>query len=412
MSFATAVGDVPVLSENLSTPLLLVDRQSWRIEYLNASARQWLGTQESTPLADCLSELDTERITTRLAKGRLAEHAQRVGTSQPRLALFKFFPYSDTQVLIEGVDESHKEEYHAILNSYSLLVKQQTSQLEKEKREVEALLQQNQAQQRDLHSLVCTLEYKNEELELVHRRVQEELNLARSVQLAILPQQFPQSRSWSVHACMHPARELGGDFYDCLALPDGRLGVLVADVSGKGIGAAFFMAVSRAVLTEAALPMRSAAQVLAFANALLCTNNPMNLFVTCCYGLYDPSEGSLVYACAGHTAPLVRRGHGAIDSLPLTYDLALGVLPNISYTEHHLQLAPGDTLLMYTDGVTEAFSQHEEAYGNQRLYSWLSQEHAAINAKAMVEGLVLDVAIFVDGAEASDDLTCLVLCHH
>lgn len=172
------------------------------------------------------------------------------------------------------------------------------------------------------------------------------------------------------------------------------------------------MAVSRAVLTEAALPMRSAAQVLAFANALLCTNNPMNLFVTCCYGLYDPSEGSLVYACAGHTAPLVRRGHGAIDSLPLTYDLALGVLPNISYTEHHLQLAHGDTLLMYTDGVTEAFSLYEEAYGNHRLYSWLSQEHPAINAKAMVDGLVLDVASFVNGAEASDDLTCLVLCHH
>lgn len=400
------------LAHSLSTLLLLVDRQSWRIEFINASARRYLGVESGTTLTASLTGLNTERINTRLAKGRIAEHAHKTASAQMRSVLFKFFQYSDTQLLVEGVDESHKEEYHAILNSYSLLINQHNDQMAREKREVETLLLQNQAQQRDLQNLVRKLESKNEELGIVHRRVQEELNLARSVQLAILPQQFPQSSAWDIHACMHPARELGGDFYDCLPLPDGRLGILVADVSGKGVGAAFFMAVSRTVLIEAAMPVRTAAQVLGIANTLLCANNPMDLFVTACYGLYDPADGSLVYASAGHSAPLVRRRDGAVQSLPLTHDMALGVLPDVVYTEHRLQLAPGDRLLMYTDGVTEAFSPREEAYGYERLTQWLAREHASPNALAMVDDLVADVARFVDGAEPSDDLTCLVLCRH
>lgn len=404
--------DMVALADRLSTPLILVDRHSWCIDYLNASAHAWLDAQLGMLLTAVMPSLDKERIGNRLAKGRLAEHTHKRVQGHAGSALFKFSAYSDTQLLVEGVDASHKEEYHAILNSYSLLINQHNDQMAREKREVEILLLQNQAQQRDLQNLVRKLESKNEELGIVHRRVQEELNLARSVQLAILPQQFPQSSAWDIHACMHPARELGGDFYDCLPLPDGRLAILVADVSGKGVGAAFFMAVSRTVLIEAAMPVRTAAQVLVIANTLLCANNPMDLFVTACYGLYDPADGSLVYASAGHSAPLVRRRDGAVQSLPLTHDMALGVLPDVVYTEHRLQLAPGDRLLMYTDGVTEAFSRREEAYGYERLTHWLAREHASPNARAMVDDLVADVARFVDGAEPSDDITCLVLCRH
>ena len=412
MSTQNFLADAASLADRISTPLLLVDRQSWRIDYLNASAREWLGAQEGMPLTQSLPGLDTARIQSRLSKGRLAEHSHKRNQVQTRSALFKFSVYSDTQLVVEGVDESHKEEYHAILNSYSLLMDQHNEQMEREKREVETLLLQNQAQQRDLQTLVRKLESKNEELGIVHRRVQEELNLARSVQLAILPQQFPQSSAWDIHACMHPARELGGDFYDCLPLPDGRLGILVADVSGKGVGAAFFMAVSRTVLIEAAMPVRTAAHVLGIANTLLCANNPMDLFVTACYGLYDPTDGSLTYASAGHSAPMVRRRDGVVESLPLTHDMALGVLPDVVYTEHRLRLAPGDSLLMYTDGVTEAFSRREQAYGYERLRQWLAHDHASPIASAMVDDLVADVARFVDGAEPSDDLTCLVLCRH
>ena len=293
----------------------------------------------------------------------------------------------------------------------SLLATNFNSMAQEVERMVETIEQQNQTRERDLKVLVDALGIKNEELYAVNQRVHEELNLARSVQLAILPQQFPNEPSWAAHACMHPARELGGDFYDCFALPDGRHGVLVADVSGKGVGAAFFMAVSRTVLLDSALSVRTPAQVLALANDLLCARNPMDLFVTACYGLFDPQDGSFEYASAGHHPPLVRRHNGVVETLPTTKDMALGVLNDMQYSEHSTRLHPGDTLLMYTDGVTEAFSPQEIAYGEERLVSWFANSQAQGMAASLVDDLVSDVARFVDGAEASDDLTCLILCN-
>ena len=293
----------------------------------------------------------------------------------------------------------------------SLLATNFNTMAQEVERMVETIEQQNQTRERDLKVLVDALGIKNEELYAVNQRVHEELNLARSVQLAILPQQFPNEPSWAAHACMHPARELGGDFYDCFALPDGRHGVLVADVSGKGVGAAFFMAVSRTVLLDSALSVRTPAQVLALANDLLCARNPMDLFVTACYGLFDPQDGSFEYASAGHHPPLVRRHNGVVETLPTTKDMALGVLNDMQYSEHSTRLHPGDTLLMYTDGVTEAFSPQEIAYGEERLVSWFANSQAQGMAASLVDDLVSDVARFVDGAEASDDLTCLILCN-
>ena len=293
----------------------------------------------------------------------------------------------------------------------SLLATNFNTMAQEVERMVETIEQQNQTRERDLKVLVDALGIKNEELYAVNQRVHEELNLARSVQLAILPQQFPNEPSWAAHACMHPARELGGDFYDCFALPDGRHGVLVADVSGKGVGAAFFMAVSRTVLLDSALSVRTPAQVLALANDLLCARNPMDLFVTACYGLFDPQDGSFEYASAGHHPPLVRRHNGVVETLPTTKDMALGVLNDMQYSQHSTRLHPGDTLLMYTDGVTEAFSQKEIAYGDDRLTSWFANSRAQGVAASLVDDLVNDVARFVDGAEASDDLTCLILCN-
>ncbi len=292
----------------------------------------------------------------------------------------------------------------------SLLATNFNTMAQEVERMVETIEQQNQTRERDLKVLVDALGIKNEELYAVNQRVHEELNLARSVQLAILPQQFPNEPTWSAHACMHPARELGGDFYDCFALPDGRHGVLVADVSGKGVGAAFFMAVSRTVLLDSALSVRAPAQVLALANELLCARNPMDLFVTACYGLFDPHDGSFEFASAGHPPPLVRRHSGVVETLPTTKDMALGVLKDMQYNEHITRLQPGDTLLMYTDGVTEAFSPQEIAYGEERLLSWFAASSSDGSAAQLVDHLVRDVARFVDGAEASDDLTCLILC--
>ena len=279
---------------------------------------------------------------------------------------------------------------------------------------LEVIREQNESRERELETQVqartAELAEKNEQLRAVGDRVQEELNLARAMQLAILPQQFPDEAGWAVHAAMFPARELGGDFYDGFMLPDGRYGILVADVSGKGVGAAFFMAVSRTVLLDLAMTGQPPHQVLAQANDLLCERNPMDLFVTACYGLFDPRDGSLTYASAGHHPPLLRQANAEVQALPSMHDLALAVFPDMRYLDQHITLAPGDTLVLYTDGVTEAFSPEDQAYGDARLHHWLAQAQPEQGPAALVEALVRDVEEFVNGAEASDDLTCLILC--
>jgi serine phosphatase RsbU (regulator of sigma subunit) len=281
---------------------------------------------------------------------------------------------------------------------------------------LEVIREQNESRERELETQVqartAELAEKNEQLRAVGDRVQEELNLARAMQLAILPQQFPDEPGWAVHAAMFPARELGGDFYDGFMLPDGRYGILVADVSGKGVGAAFFMAVSRTVLLDLAMSGQPPHQVLAQANDLLCERNPMDLFVTACYGIFDPRDGSLCYASAGHHPPLLRQADGQVRELPSTHDLALAVFAEMSYLDQRTTLAPGDTLVLYTDGVTEAFSPEDEAYGDERLRHWLAQAQPAQGPAALVAALVQDVEQFVNGAEASDDLTCLILCRN
>jgi serine phosphatase RsbU (regulator of sigma subunit) len=278
---------------------------------------------------------------------------------------------------------------------------------------LDVIREQNESRQRELEAQVqartAELAEKNEQLRAASHRVQEELNLARAMQLAILPQHFPDDANWSVAATMNPARELSGDFYDCFSLADGRYGVLVADVSGKGVGAAFFMAVSRTVLLDLATAGGSPAEVFARANDLLCERNPMDLFVTALYAIFDPRDGRLVYSSAGHPSPLLRHATGSVESLDCPTDVALGVMAGMSYSDSHAQVERGDTLLLYTDGVTEAFSKQWEIYGEQRLRDWFARTSTE-SARELLTDLVRDVAVFVGEAEASDDLTCLVLC--
>jgi serine phosphatase RsbU (regulator of sigma subunit)/anti-sigma regulatory factor (Ser/Thr protein kinase) len=278
---------------------------------------------------------------------------------------------------------------------------------------LDRLREQNESRERELASLVqartAELAERNEELRQAGERARDELLLARDMQQAILTQDFPTHPDWAVYACMNPALELGGDFYDVYELPDGRCGVLVADVSGKGAAAALFMAVSRTLLLDLAASGLGPAAVLAQANEQLCRHNPMDMFVTVCCGIYDPRDGSLVYACAGHPAPLCQTTLGEAQFLPTDHDMALGVIAGMTFAERHAMLAQGATLLLYTDGVTEAFDAAGEAFGDARLRAWFSRSHSALGAQGLVQALVAEVNAFVGTAQASDDLTCLVL---
>jgi serine phosphatase RsbU (regulator of sigma subunit) len=250
---------------------------------------------------------------------------------------------------------------------------------------------------------------KNAALETARAQIESELAIARAMQAAILPARFPSVPGCAGAARMVPAATMGGDFYDYLELPDGRLGLVVADVSGKGVPAAFFMAVARTNLREIALHSSAPGECLNRTNQVVLEQNPMDLFVTILYAVFDPASGSMSYANAGHNPPCLRHADGTVEMLVGGPGLVLGALPGINYTDHRLQLHPGDCLILYTDGITEAFNEVNEPYGEERLKAEI-RAHGGGEVSTLVERILDSVKRFAGTAAQSDDIT-LVAFH-
>jgi sigma-B regulation protein RsbU (phosphoserine phosphatase) len=253
------------------------------------------------------------------------------------------------------------------------------------------------------------LEDKNVQLEAAHRQIDEELQAAQALQAAILPRSFPQTPRYHCHAMMVPARQLAGDFYDFIEVDDERVGVVIADVSGKGVPAAFFMGISRTLLQAAAAEGLSPGVCLARANDALCRNNPTQLFVTVFYGVLDLRSGEFVYANGGHNPPrLVHKQGGAVSWLPMTGGLVLGALEAMPYAEQRIRLSPGDTLFLYTDGISEAQGPTGEVYSEERLDLSLTGI-GSVPVEALTGRITENVRTFTGDAPLHDDVTCLVL---
>jgi sigma-B regulation protein RsbU (phosphoserine phosphatase) len=249
---------------------------------------------------------------------------------------------------------------------------------------------------------------KNEALVKAQAQLKAELEVARSLQLAILPAAFPARPGCQGAARMIPATTMGGDFYDYIELPDGRIGLVIADVSGHGVPAAFFMAVARTNLRELALRHTDPGECLAQTNDALCAQNPLELFVTVFYCMLDPKTGVLRYANGGHNPPYLRRAAGPIEALNGAGGLVLGAMPGVGFPTHTVQLSRGDQLVLYTDGVTEAFNPAEELYGAQRLVDEV-RVHGSGTPAALVERICQSVTNFAGSAPQSDDITLTVL---
>jgi len=249
---------------------------------------------------------------------------------------------------------------------------------------------------------------KNAALEQAQAQIKAELELARAVQTAILPATFPRTARCDGAARMVPATTMCGDFYDFIELADGRLGLVIADVSGHGVPAAFFMAVARTSLRDVAAHHADPGACLAQANRALCGQNPMDLFVTVFYCVLDPRTGLVRYANGGHNPPYLRRAGGQIETLDGRGGLVLGVMPEVEFPDHTVQLHPGDRLLLYTDGVTEAFSPTHEAYGSERLIAEL-RSHGELAGPALIGRICESVSRFCGSAAQSDDITLAVL---
>ena len=237
-----------------------------------------------------------------------------------------------------------------------------------------------------------------------------ELEVARSMQQTVLRTEFPILPNCQISANMEPAQSVGGDFYDVLTLPNDRVGVAVADVSGKGVPAALFMMSSRTLLKGATIGYSAGpADVLKEVNQLLCNNNETAMFVTLFFGVYNPESGDFVYANGGHNLPLLVHADGSAETLERTEDgIALGVLPDADYSARRIRLQPGDTLVLYTDGVTEAEDEDQQQFGLERLIA-LFRDSPPTDAEQTNRNVFDAVREFTGAAPQFDDITCLTL---
>jgi len=239
--------------------------------------------------------------------------------------------------------------------------------------------------------------------------LQRDLDLARELQKGLLPLEFPapeSSPAIDLFAALHPAKEVSGDLYDFFFIEPGKLCFVVGDVSGKGIAAGIFMAMTRTLLRAIARPGLSPAQILAQLNEELCRDNDACLFVTMILGIVDVATGQIVCGLGAHNAPVHVTSEDAVFG-PLG-GAPLGLIPAARFAEWRPQLAPGDALLVYTDGVPEAMDEARQLFTNERFLSVLRRADPS-SSRSLVAGVEKAVAEIVRGAERNDDITLMAL---
>ena len=237
------------------------------------------------------------------------------------------------------------------------------------------------------------------------QRVETELEFAAKIQNGILPEEFPDRPEFELSATMVPAKEVGGDFYDFFFIGEKRLGLVIADVSGKGIPAALFMMMSKMLIKNYAMEGLSPAEVLTRTNLSILENNRNKMFVTVWFGVMDISAGHVTAANGGHEYPMIRKPGGEFEIVKDKHSFVLGVR-NKKYTEYEFDIEPGGTLFVYTDGAPEAMGAGNEMFGTQRMLSVLNKEPDAMPEK-LIENMNSAVSAFVGSIPHSDDITML-----
>jgi serine phosphatase RsbU (regulator of sigma subunit) len=244
---------------------------------------------------------------------------------------------------------------------------------------------------------------------LDHEKLTRELKKARQVQESLLPENPPKLPGWDLAMLLEPAHETSGDFYDYLVLPDGNLGLVIADVTDKGTSAALFMALSRSLWrTFAANHPSEPEQTIADTNQRILADTHGGLFITVLYAILNPENGEFTYCNAGHLPALILRAQdGSLEELPLT-GMPLGVFEEAKWDKASVKIEPGDALLLYTDGVTEAQNKEEEFFGAERLRQVLSEQRGK-NAEEILASIREKLSTWVGEADQFDDITMIVV---
>ena len=273
----------------------------------------------------------------------------------------------------------------------------------------------------DLDDLEVTIEKAIEQIDYVKKSqkehtqlvdIQTDLSVAREIQHAILPRSFElkndPGHTLDIAASMNAAKDVGGDFYDFFPIDEKRVGFTMADVSGKGVPAAIFMAVSRTLIKATAMRGLPSHECMEKVNDLLCEESLNSMFVTVFYGIYNLETGEIDYTNAGHNPPYILRSDGRVEMLPSDRNMVIGGIDGISYKPNSARLEQGDALYLFTDGVTEAEDKDHGQYGEARLEADLATQKGA-GSSEIIAAISDRLTQFVAGAPQSDDITQLVL---
>ncbi|MBQ4389769.1 MAG: SpoIIE family protein phosphatase [Bacteroidales bacterium] len=268
--------------------------------------------------------------------------------------------------------------------------------------------------QRTIDKAVEQIEYirsaQKEHVQLMD--IQTDLSVAREIQHAILPRTFdlklPDADNVNIYASMLAAKDVGGDFYDFFPIGDHRIAFTIADVSGKGVPAAIFMAVSRTLIKATGIQDKPTNECMSTVNNILCDESVGSMFVTVFYGIYDLQTGQITFTNAGHNPPYILKADGQVEVVKSPCNLVLGAVPDMPFSCDTMKLNPGDTLYMFTDGVTEAENKNHDQFGESRLEAALAECKGA-DSRHIVDTVNAKVKEFINGASQSDDITQLVI---
>ena len=373
--------------ETLGTAVALIDADSWKSHFENAAFSKWFprtGSNDDS-LSARIGDLNEERAKRRLAKGRSYSFSSELRTGSRttclKITLSTLTVDGEAFVLVESVDVTKQKEYEHMLDSYSDIAERKGRQLEAANRTITA--------QRD--------------------RMQRELEMARELQMSMLPKHFaPERQECTLYGMLKPARELGGDFFDYFFVDDRRVCLIVGDVSDKGAAPALFAAATKTLLKANAHRKASSKSIVTRVNKELATGNEYCMFVTLFLAVLDLDSGDINFTNAGHEPPYIVRKDGGVESAVQRHGPPVGVVEDTQYLEDAIKLRPGDALVIYTDGVTDAVNPSDEVFGKERLESILSSDNAR-TPEDMVTEIVNALHRFEEGSDQADDVTILAV---
>lgn len=240
-------------------------------------------------------------------------------------------------------------------------------------------------------------------------RVESELRIAGDIQQSYLPHHFGKNPAVDGFATLIPAKDVGGDLFDYKELDDGHVFFALGDVTGKGVSAALFMTVVLALLRAALRQTDSLEEAVRWMNDCIVDNNPDSTFVTLFIGLFDTKSGKLFYCNGGHISPILQRSDGSATYIPRADNPVVGILPDVTFRLHEMRLEPGERLIVYSDGITEAMNERRECYGTERFLQAVASIPLDVSSRMAAESIVDAVQLFSNHCEQSDDITILIL---